>query len=356
MPGRTSCPCTLRSYRIVFWWWRRVWIWSAWSTGSTSGATCWRSTRLVSFALRCGWWPCGGSICTIAETSCPRSLTRHKSQHRQATIPLHPFLVSSPPHCTLTMCCTAQATNLKAVEQCNPGVSRSCILSGRSPKVGHQVLCSECIWLGRSSKVGHRMPCGGGGFGFGSIPWDNKSDAKKKAGEKSLRDALEVQAQVWALFPRQYAALLTVNQSAGLLASDVHATHGQSPVPNLAGISHMHITSKGLRLAGIAKGFSCKPHCDGDFKLTSTSSASTFSLGAWWPLGQPGSGCAFGYHGHMCSLSRPVAACFNSQLPHRSITCSLGPGVDVLGTSTEISTRDVLHCDKRAGNNTHVHN
>lgn len=88
MPGPTSCPCTLRSYRIVFWWWRRVWIWSAWSTGSTSGATCWRSTRLVSFALRCGWWPCGGSICTIAETSCPRSLTRHKSQHRQATIPL----------------------------------------------------------------------------------------------------------------------------------------------------------------------------------------------------------------------------------------------------------------------------
>ena len=83
------------------------------------------------------------------------------------------------------------------------------------------------------------MPCGGGGHGFGSIPWRNKSDAKLDAGEQSLRDALDVQSQVWALFPRQYAALLAVNQSAGLLASDGHATHGQSPVPNLAGISHM---------------------------------------------------------------------------------------------------------------------
>ena len=104
------------------------------------------------------------------------------------------------------------------------------------------------------------MPCGGGGLVFGSIPWGNKSDVKKKARDKALRDALEVQAQVWALFPRQYAALLAVNQSAGLLASDGHATHGQSPVPNLAGISHMHITSKGQRLASTAKGFSCKAH------------------------------------------------------------------------------------------------
>ena len=356
MPGPTSSPCTLISYRIVSWWWRRVWMWSAWSTGATSGRTCWRFIRLVSCAPQCGWWPCGGSICTIAETSCPRSLTPYKSQHRQATIPLHPFWVPSPPHCTLTICCTAQATNLKAVEQCNPGVARKCILSGRSPGVGTECCVVNAFGVARSSKVGHRLPCGGGGFGFGSIPWGNKSDDKINAGEKGLREALEVQAQVWALFPRQYAALLAVNQSAGLLASDGHATHGQSPVPNLAGISHMHITSKGLKLGGSAKGFSCKPHRDGDFKLTSTSSASTFSLGAWWPVGLPGSGCAFGYHGHMCSLSRPVAACFNSQLPHCSITCTLGPGDDVLGTSTEISTRDVLHCDKRAGNKTHVHN
>jgi hypothetical protein len=236
------------------------------------------------------------------------------------------------------VCCTTQATNLKAVEQCNPSVSRKCILSGRS------------------SKVGHRLPCGGGGRGFGSIPWRNKCGARLGAGEESLRDALDVQSQVWALFPRQYAALLAVNQSAGLLASDGHATHGQSPVPNLAGISHMHITSKGLRLSSSAKGFSCKAHCDGDFPLASTSSASTFSLGAWWPLGKPTSGCAFGFHRHMCSLSRPLAACFNSKVPHCSTTCCLGPGHDVVGTSTEISTRDVRHCDKRAGNLTHVHN
>lgn len=68
MPGPTSSPCTLISYRIVSWWWRRVWMWSAWSTGATSGRTCWRFIRLVSCAPQCGWWPCGGSICTIAET------------------------------------------------------------------------------------------------------------------------------------------------------------------------------------------------------------------------------------------------------------------------------------------------
>jgi hypothetical protein len=301
-----------------------------------------------------GWCPlhpdAGGGLVVDRSAPLPRCLAVAPRPCTGRSTGKQPFYRIYADHCT------TQATNLKAVEQCNPSVRRKCILSGRYPKVVHRVPCGECIWGGRSSKVGHRMPCGGGGHGFGSIPWRNKSDAKLDAGEQSLRDALDVQSQVWALFPRQYAALLAVNQSAGLLASDGHVTHGQSPVPNLAGISHMHITSKGLRLDSTARGFSCEAHCDGDFPLDSTSQASTFSLGAWWPLGKPGPDCAFGFHRHMCSLTRPLAACFNSQMPHGSTTCYLGPGDDVVGTSTEISARDVLHCDKRAGNRTHVHN
>lgn len=243
----------------------------------------------------------------------------------------------------------SQGLRIKDLEQCNAAVHRECLVSGRS------------------SKVGHRLPMGGGGVGFGSVAWGTSRVCQAKPG---LLDAanvvlpivMEQQVAVWSLFPKAYAALLSTNHSSGLLVADSHATHGQSPVAQ-HGVSHMHITSKGANLSSTRHGFSCHPHADRDNSLA-VGAQSQFSLGVWWPIGaeffdagqslQSWELCpTFGYNGGVVTLSRPVACAFNSAIPHASSTCLLPSGCDFIGTSTEVSSRDVQYRRKRPinGNN-----
>ena len=231
---------------------------------------------------------------------------------------------------------SSQAAQIKCIEQCNAGVSRACLVSGRS------------------SKIGHRLPMGGGGVGFGSVAWGTNTTCQRnpllvKSANEAIDAVMRQQVAVWHLFPKAYAALLACNQSGGLLVADPHATHGPSPVAR-HGVSHMHITSKGKDLGTMCMGFSCTPHTDTDSELGQGTSPSQFSLGVWWPLGAQGGGIgawpeepSFGYAGGVVGLSRPVACAFNSALPHCSSTTLLPPGCDIIGTSTEVSAREMQY-------------
>ena len=110
----------------------------------------------------------------------------------------------------------------------------------------------------------------------------------------------------------------------------------------------MHITSKGCDLTRRALGFACKPHKDLDAPLAGVGTQR--ALGIWWPMGEVPRGPTFGYPGYALDLRVPVAALFCTRHVHGTKTELLPPGVDVVGTSTEISARDVSHCAKVAAN------
>ena len=111
----------------------------------------------------------------------------------------------------------------------------------------------------------------------------------------------------------------------------------------------MHITSKGLRLDKETRGFQCTPHEDKDAPMEESNAPqlAQCSMGVWWPIGPVPRGPTFGYPGYMLDLTRPVAAVFNSAHEHFSCGCLMPAGTDVIGTSTEISNRDLKHCLKR---------
>ena len=217
----------------------------------------------------------------------------------------------------------AQAAAIKQLELLNKPTKRDCQLSGRA------------------SKVGHRMPQGGtSGRGFGSANIELEPTIVAKVAQTQL--------DVYGLFPRGLSALLASNRSMGLLASDPHATFGQSPLCAISGLAHMHITSKGCDLTRRALGFACKPHQDLDAPLAGVGTQR--ALGIWWPMGEVPKGPTFGYPGYALDLRVPVAALFCTRHVHGTKTELLPPGVDVVGTSTEISARDVSHCAKVAAN------
>ena len=260
-----------------------------------------------------------------------------------------------------------QGARVKTIEQCNAGVSRVCLVSGRS------------------SKIGHRLPMGGGGRGFGSVAWGTSRTCQMnpllvEAADAEVPFVMEQQVAVWSLFPKAFAAtvlcnrakgfvllqafaaLVSSNHAEGLLLADGHATFGQSPIAR-HGVSHMHITSKGKRLDTTNLGFSCTPHIDTDRDIGATERSSQFSLGVWWPIGVDGPGVGvsawpicptFGYLGGVVGLSRPVACAFNSSLGHCSSTAMLPGGCDVIGTSTEISTREVQYRRKHPVHSVHA--
>lgn len=148
---------------------------------------------------------------------------------------------------------SSQAAQIKCIEQCNARVSRACLVSGRS------------------SKIGHRLPMGRGGVGFCSVAWGTNVTCQRNpllvdSANEAIDGVMRQQVAIWQLFPKAYAALLACNQSGGLLVADPHATHGQSPVAR-HGVSHMHITSKGKKLDTMCMGFSCIPHTDTDSEL-----------------------------------------------------------------------------------------
>ena len=97
---------------------------------------------------------------------------------------------------------SSQATRIKSIEQCNAGVSRACLISGRS------------------SKIGHRLPMGGGGVGFGSVAWGTNQACQRNpmlvdSANDAIDNVMRQQVAVWKLFPKAYAALLSCNQSGG---------------------------------------------------------------------------------------------------------------------------------------------
>ena len=128
----------------------------------------------------------------------------------------------------------------------------------------------------------------------------------------------------------------------GLLASDPHASFGQSPLCAISGLAHMHITSKGDNIERSQRGFACNPHKDRDAPLAGDGTQR--ALGIWWPVGPVPKGPTFGYPGYPLDLRVPVGALFSSSHVHGSKTTFLPAGVDVVGTSTELSQRDISHC------------
>lgn len=217
---------------------------------------------------------------------------------------------------------TAQALAIKQIELLNKPTKRD----------GIQI-------SGRASKVGHRMPMGGySGVGFG-----NSNVTLEPA---NVARVAQNQLAIYELFPRGLSALLSSNRSMGLLASDPDASFGQSPLCAISGLAHMHITSKGADIQRPQHGFACHAHKDRDAPLAGDGTQR--ALGIWWPVGPVPKGPTFGYPGYSLDLRVPVGALFSTSHLHGSKTTRLPAGADVVGTSTELSQRDVLHCAKVA--------
>ena len=223
-----------------------------------------------------------------------------------------------------------QALLFKGIECCNSPTRRSCQISGRS------------------SKIGHRMPMGGtSGSGFGMGAWGTTcSSSQRLAGDAAIELVCREQLLVYQLFPRSFSALVSTNLSSGLLFADPHSKHGQSPLCTQSGLAHMHITSKGTGVNRAGWGFSCRAHKGLDGPMA-TSCDTQRSLGVWWPLGKAPVGPAFGVPGYLLDLRSAVAALFSTSHEHGSVTTNLPPGVDIIGTSTEVSKAAHKHCAAR---------